>query len=100
MAQTGTQVQLKPQTLKSFGAYIRDVDAAIEQTLCDGSPFLWSDVNSERAQQVRGGQIVAQFWSGHGPAEVPNSLIHDWIGASFCSWYDRRRRAGAGAGLR
>ena len=83
MVQTGTPVQLKPQTLKSFSAYIRDVDAGIEQTLGDGSSFLWSDVNTERAQQVRGGQVVAQFWSGHGPVEVPNGLIHDWIGASF-----------------
>src|ERR1035441_7235761 len=49
MVQTRTPVQLKPQTLKSFSAYIRDVDAAIKQTLGDGSSFLWSDVNTERA---------------------------------------------------
>jgi hypothetical protein len=83
MAQTATPVQLRLQTLTSFSAYIRVAEAAMEQALADGSPFLWSDVNSERAQQVRGGQIVAQFWSGHGPIKVPNGLIHDWIGASF-----------------
>ena len=83
MAQTATPVQLKQQTLKSFSAYIRDAEAAMEQTLGDGSPFLWSDLNSERAQQVRGGQVVAQFWSGHGPVKVPHGLIHDWIGTSF-----------------
>jgi hypothetical protein len=83
MAQTATPVQLRPQTLTSFSAYIREAEAAMEQALADGSPFLWSDVNSERAQQVRGGQVVAQFWSGHGPIKVPNGLIHDWIGASF-----------------
>ncbi|HYW37109.1 MAG TPA: hypothetical protein VE957_03270 [Terriglobales bacterium] len=83
MAQTATTAPLKQQTLTSFSAYIGDAEAAMEQTLGDGSPFLWSDVNSERAQQVRGGQVVAQFWSGHGPVKVPNGLIHDWIGASF-----------------
>jgi hypothetical protein len=83
MAQTATTVELKPQTLTSFNVYIRDAEAAMEQALADGSPFLWSDVNSERAQQVRGGQVVAQFWSGHGPNKVPNGLIHDWIGTSF-----------------
>ena len=82
MAQTATPVQLKQQTLESFIAYIRDAESAMEQTLDDGSPFLWSDVNSERAQQVRGSQIVAQFWSGHGPVKVPKGLIHDWIGAA------------------
>ena len=83
MAQTAAPVQLKPQTLTSFNVYIRDAEAAMEQALADGSLFLWSDVSSKRAQEVRGGQIVAQFWSGHGPIKVPNGLIHDWIGASF-----------------
>jgi hypothetical protein len=83
VAQTATPVQLKPQTLTSFSAYIRAAEAAMEQSLADGRPFLWSDVNSERAQQVRGGQVVAHFWSGQGPIKVPNGLIHDWIGASF-----------------
>ena len=52
VAQTATPVQLKQQTLKSLSAYIRDAETAMEQTLGDGSSFLWSDVNSERAQQV------------------------------------------------
>ena len=51
---------------------------------CTGAgPFLWSEVSSERAQRVRGGQVVAQFWTGQGPVRVPNGLIHDWIGAEF-----------------
>lgn len=83
MAQTATPVHLKQETLKGFNAYIRDAEAAMERTLDDGSPFLWSDVNSERARQVRGGRIVAQFWEEHGPVKVPNGLIHDWIGTSF-----------------
>jgi hypothetical protein len=74
---------LKQQTLNSFSAYVRDAEAAMEQTLGDGGPFLWFDVDSERAQQVRGGKVLAQFWSGHGPVKVPDGLIHDWIGASF-----------------
>ncbi len=83
MAQTATPVQLKQETLKAFSAYIRDAELAMEGTLGDGSPFLWSDVSSERARQVRGGQVAAQFSSGHGPVKVPSGLIHDWIGASF-----------------
>jgi hypothetical protein len=78
-------VQLKQQTLDSFSAYVRDAEGSMEQTLDDGSPFLWADANSERAQQVQKGEVVAQFWSGHGPAKVPDGLIHDWIGVSFIS---------------
>jgi hypothetical protein len=81
MAQTAKPVQLKPQTVDAFDAYIREAEAAMEQTMKADGPFLWSDLNSERAQQVRRGQVVAQFWVGEGPANVPNGLIHDWIGA-------------------
>lgn len=76
-------MQLKPQTLEAFDAYIRKAIMEMEQNLQSSGPFLWSDINSERAQQVRGGKIVAQFWSGRAPAKVPNGLIHDWIGAAF-----------------
>ena len=83
MAQTATTVQLKPQTLTSFGTYIRNAEGAMDQALADGSPFLWSHVNSERAEQIRGGQVVAQFWSGHEALKVAHGLIHDWIGTLF-----------------
>jgi hypothetical protein len=83
MVQTIPAVHLKQQTLNSFSAYIRDTEAAMEQILGNGSPFLWSDVNTKRAQRVRGGEVAAQFWSGQGPVKVRDGLIHDWIGASF-----------------
>jgi len=83
MAQSATPVQLKEQTLKDSSAYILEAESVMERTLSDVGSFLWSDINSKIAQQVRGGQVVAQFWSGHGPVKVPNGLIRDWIGASF-----------------
>ena len=83
MPETATAVTLKPQTLKSFDGYIRDAQAAMEQTLDGTGSFLWSDASPERVGQVRGGQIVARFWSGRGPVKVPSGLIHDWIGAAF-----------------
>jgi hypothetical protein len=74
---------LKPETLKAFGTHIRAAEAKMEKNLAGGSGFLWSDASPDRARQVREGQIVAEFWSGEGPAKVPNGLIHDWIGAAF-----------------
>lgn len=83
MAQTATPVRLKPQTLQAFEEYIRTAEAAMEKTHRGEEPFLWSDASSEKLQQVRGGEVVAEFWSGRGPVKVPNGLIHDWIGAAF-----------------
>jgi len=83
MAPTATPLQLKPQTLQAFEDHIRDTDVAQEKTVSGRGPFLWCDTNSERARQVHGGKVAAEFWSGRGPAKVPNGLIHDWIGAAF-----------------
>jgi hypothetical protein len=83
MPQTAKRVQLTSETLEAFEVYIRETEAAMEQTLRGATPFLWSDASSERAQQVRQGRILAQYWSGQRPIRVANGLIHDWIGASF-----------------
>lgn len=83
MALTVKPVQLNPQTLQAFDAYILVAENEMEQTLHGTAPFLWSQEPSERAQQVGRGQIVAQFWSGRGPVKVTSGLIHDWIAAAF-----------------
>ena len=83
MPQTANTVHLQPQTLEAFAAYIRDAEAAIEQTLEGSGPFLWADGAPERAERVHERRVVAQFWSGRGPVKVPHGLIHDWIGGAF-----------------
>jgi len=83
MTQTAKPVQLEPQTLEAFGAFIHGAELEMEQTLSGSGPFLRSDLNADQARRVRAGQIVAQFWSGRGPAKVPKGLIHDWIASAF-----------------
>ncbi|HEY2118032.1 MAG TPA: hypothetical protein VGH37_02510 [Candidatus Acidoferrum sp.] len=83
MTESTKPTRLNPLTLRAFEAYIRKPNAEMEQTLLSSNPFLWSDANAERTKRIRGGQILAQFWSGQRPVEVPNGLIHDWIGAAF-----------------
>jgi len=81
MPKAAKEIRLKQETLNAFEVYVRDAEASMEQSLGVEKLFLWSDASRERAQQVRGGKIVAQFWSGRAPVKVPNGLIHDWIGA-------------------
>ncbi|HYA64149.1 MAG TPA: hypothetical protein VED66_13180 [Candidatus Sulfotelmatobacter sp.] len=83
MPETAKPVRLKPQTVEAFETYIREAEAAMEQSLHNAGRFLWTDLDSKRAQQVLGGKVVAQFWTGRAPVQVPNGLIHDWIGAIF-----------------
>jgi hypothetical protein len=83
MVQSAKPVQLSPHTRAAFDAYIQHNETEMLPTLQERGSFLWSDFNSERAQQVRAGQVIAQFWSGRGPIKVPSGLIHDWIAAAF-----------------
>jgi len=85
MAQTVKPGQLSPRTLEAFDAHIRQAETEMEQTLHGSGTFLWSEVTPERAQEVGRGRVVAEFWSGLGPAKVPSGLIHDWIAAAFIS---------------
>lgn len=85
MMQAAKPIELKPQTVEAFDEYIREAEAVMEQRLNVGSTFLWSDLSVERSQQVQEGKVVAQFWAGQAPLNVPSGLIHDWIGAAFVS---------------
>jgi hypothetical protein len=82
MAQSAKPIRLMPHTVGVFQAYIRKAEGEMEALRGSGS-FLWSDGGAARAQQIQAGQIVAQYWSGKAPIEVPSGLIHDWIGAAF-----------------
>ena len=82
MTQTVSVVQLKPETLEAFQAYTRDAEAGMDATLNGGASFLWTDEKVDRARRVRGGNFVARLWAGLSPVQIPNGLIHDWIGAA------------------
>lgn len=77
--------KLSTKTLDAFDVYIRNTEMEMEQSLSQNGCFLWSQQVPERTQAVVQGQVVAQRWSGKGPANVPDGLIHDWIAALFIS---------------
>jgi len=83
MVPTVKMGRLNPKTVEAFDAYIRNAETEMERGLRGSGLFLWSQQTPERAQAVDKGQVVAQFWSGKGPVNVPNGLIHDWIAAAF-----------------
>lgn len=82
MAQPADSVELKQDTLLAYTNYIREAEAGLEETFGGKKPFLWSDGDAGRVQQVRKGLTLAELWSGKGPIKVAHGLIHDWIGAT------------------
>jgi hypothetical protein len=72
---------LQPATSQAWDDYIRSVDAHRRPDAA--RPFLWMDESPDRRLRVRRGEILVAPVVGHGTQNVPNGLIHDWIGAAF-----------------
>ncbi len=71
---------LKPVAVEAFRQYTRQT----EQRLSGAKTFLWADEAADRAQRIRGGEIVVQPFTGKPDVEVAGDcLIHDWVGSVF-----------------
>ena len=57
------------------------VDSDVERIQREDQQFLWADARPDRIAQLRSGTTLAQLYSGKRPVQVPDGLIHDWIGA-------------------
>jgi hypothetical protein len=75
--------QLQPETLSAWNEYVRSADAAMQDRLRPGNPFLWADETPDRRRHVRSGEILVTAVGEHNPQKVPTGLIHDWMGAVF-----------------
>jgi hypothetical protein len=75
-------IELQAGTVKAWESYIRSADLRMHDRL-GAQPFLWTDQSADRAARVRRGEVVVEPVVGHGTQDVPNGLIHDWIGAIF-----------------
>jgi hypothetical protein len=74
---------LQFQTLEAWDRHIEQAKARMSSRLGGGARFLWVDEAPDRAQRARSGEILVAPVNGIGRIEVPNGLIHDWIGAAF-----------------
>ncbi len=82
VAADSTAAELKPHTIAAFEEYMRTAEARIQKRNHEEA-FLWLDVSPSRKRDVRQGKVVAVPWTGNGNIEIPDGLIHDWIGAVF-----------------
>ncbi|HYR42873.1 MAG TPA: hypothetical protein VER98_07620, partial [Terriglobia bacterium] len=75
--------ELQIGTLKVWEEYIRGADLRMQTRLDAQKPFLWTDESPDRTRRVRLGETAVAPVVGHGTRNVPNGLIHDWIGGVF-----------------
>jgi len=71
--------ELKLKTVEAFDRYILET----EQRLADSKIFLWADESVGRARRVKAGEVVVEPLRGKAVIEVPDGLLHDWVGSVF-----------------
>ena len=71
--------ELKPATVREFDRYIRET----EERLADSKIFLWADESADRARRVKAGEVVVEPFRDKPVTEVPDGLVHDWVGSVF-----------------
>jgi hypothetical protein len=76
-------IELRSGTLKAWEDYVRTVGLRMQARLDAQRPFLWTDESPDRGLRIRRGEILVAPVVGKGTQNVPDGLIHDWIGAVF-----------------
>ena len=76
-------IELKPETLQAWDAYVRAAKMRMEEHASGQAPFLWVDEDRDLTQRLRAGEVLVEPVDGESPHTVPRGLIHDWIGAVF-----------------
>jgi len=70
----------KQETLQAWDEYMRIVNLHVAKSAAGSSQFLWTDESQDLARRVQRNEVVV---TNHDPEEVPQGLIHDWVGAVF-----------------
>ena len=70
----------KQNTLQAWDEYIRIVNLHIAKSAAGNGQFLLTDESQDMARRVQRNEIVV---TNHNPEDVPQGLIHDWVGAVF-----------------
>jgi len=70
----------KQETLRAWDEYIRIVHLHVAKSAAGADQFLWIDESQDMARRVQRNEVVV---ANHDPKEVPQGLIHDWVGAVF-----------------
>ena len=83
VAKPAQSMELERPTVAAWLEYVRSADMRMQARVGADKPFLWSEETADGARRIRRGEIVVRPVAGQGTQEVPDGLIHDWIGGVF-----------------
>ncbi len=75
-------VRLHPETNRAFDEYARSVRQSLENRLQGSGPLLWIEADQKQIESAVAGEVVTEHIDT-GDVDVPDGMIHDWIGVMF-----------------
>ncbi len=75
--------ELSSKTLAAFDDYMRRTEQQLAARLSDPNAVLWGEETAQRFARIKGGEILVEALNGGHPVDVPDGLVHDWIGGAF-----------------
>lgn len=75
--------ELKPETVRTWGEYVKGVTARTQEHLIPGNSFLSIDDSPAQTAKLRRGEILVDPAGPRIPLKIPFGLIHDWVGEAF-----------------
>lgn len=77
------QTKLEPGTIAAFAAHVKTVEEELAGRWNDQAPFVSLDSDRESHQKLLRGDLLIKPANSPNPLEVPNGLVHDWVGAVY-----------------
>jgi len=77
------EMKLDPRTSQAFDSYAKTVEEQLAQRWAGEGPFLSSGESPKGKHRLLRGDLLITPGSSPNPIEVPDGLIHDWVGAVF-----------------
>jgi len=72
------ETKLEPDTAKAFEAYVKGAEAELNERWRGRAPFLSLD-----DKRLYKGALLIRPARSRNPEEIPDGLIHDWVGAVY-----------------
>jgi hypothetical protein len=77
------ETKLAPETARAFEDHVKAVEAGLENRWSGRAPFLSIEASPQDEKKLLKGDLVIRAATAKNPEEVPDGLIHDWVGAVY-----------------
>jgi hypothetical protein len=77
------ETRLAPQTASAFEAYVQSVERDLDARWSGRAPFLSLNISAEDNKKLLSGELVIRPIGSADRNNVPDGLIHDWVGALY-----------------